>query len=107
MTEPIISSLPLWILLLPLIGFLLNGVAYPLAAKGIRHTHAGVSGSIATLVMLFSFLLACRGFAAISGEASVLATGAFHWIDIPGMQMAVSLRIDRLSSLMTMIITGV
>lgn len=107
MTEPILSSLPLWILLLPLFGFLLNGIAYPLAAKGVRNTHAGISGVVATTVMVGSFILAWAAFAQLRDTAGVLSTVPFQWISVPGMDMSVSLRIDQLSSIMCLIITGV
>lgn len=107
MTEPIFTSLPLWILLLPLFGFLLNGLAYPLAAKGMRHTHAGISGAIASSVMLGSFVLSCIAFVQLRDTASPLMTVPFQWLAVPGMEMSVSLRIDQLSSIMTLIITGV
>ena len=51
------SNLPLWILLLPLIGFLLNGVALPLWQRGFSKASAHQAGIVATLAIGISFIL--------------------------------------------------
>ncbi len=107
MSEPILSSLPLWILLLPLFGFLLNGLAYPLAAKGMGRTHVGIAGGIATVVMFLSFILACMGFVALRSSNGPLVQPLYDWVAISDLKISLVLHLDRLSSLMTLIITGI
>lgn len=107
MSEPILSSLPLWILLLPLLGFLVNGLAYPLAAKGLGHTHPAVAGGFATAVMVGSFVLSCLGFWQLSQHEQALLQPLYDWVALPDLTIGLALRLDRLSSIMTLIITGV
>ena len=51
------SILPVWILALPLIGFLLSGVVYPLAGGGNQSVPVRLAGVTASLVMATAFLL--------------------------------------------------
>ncbi len=107
MNNTAVSDLPFWILIVPLIGFFLNAVAIPLLSGGITRTKPIISGGIATLAMAVSFLLAVRAFVSLSGEPSALQYTGFRWIDFGNLSVTLNLRIDRLSSLMTLIITGI
>jgi NADH-quinone oxidoreductase subunit L len=107
MTEPVASSLPLWILLAPLFGFLFNGIAYPLAAKGMSRTHPGVAGGFAVLAMLVSFTLACVGFAQLQGGAPALTYKVYQWAEVADFSIGLDLRFDPLSAVMALIITGI
>ncbi len=103
----VVSDLPLWILVIPLIGFLLNGIVMPLASGGIRKTSAAVSGGLATLAMVVSFILAVKAFFALQLDPTPLQSAKWVWIDFGRLSVSLSLKIDRLSSVMTLIITGI
>ncbi len=107
MTTSTLSVLPLWILLLPLFGFLFNALAYPLAAGGTSKTHPGVAGSVASLFMGASFVLALLGYGKILGGADALHQPLYDWIHFGELKFSLALHLDPLSSMMTLIITGI
>ncbi|MBC7661943.1 MAG: NADH-quinone oxidoreductase subunit L [Chitinophagaceae bacterium] len=107
MNPTVASSLPFLILIVPLIGFFLNGVVIPLASGGITKTKPTISGGIATFAMAVSFVLAVQAFFQLSSNSTALEYTGFRWIDFGNLSISLNLRIDRLSSLMTMIITGI
>ncbi|RYZ53115.1 MAG: NADH-quinone oxidoreductase subunit L, partial [Proteobacteria bacterium] len=107
MNLAVVSDLPFWILMLPLIGFLLNGVVIPLVSGGIGKTKPAISGGIATLAMAIAFVVSVMAFMTLGGEATALQTQGFNWIDFGNLSVTLNLKIDRLSSLMTLIITGI
>lgn len=104
--EAQISNLPLWILLLPLLGFVLNGVVLPLAKKGFAQTLPHQAAIAATLPIGFAFLCAMLAFKAIASGGPLVVT-PYKWLEIGGLSIDFSLKIDRLSGLLVMIITGV
>jgi len=55
--------------------------------------------------VLLSFLLGVV-LLAIAGEHPQLAT-PFHWLPIPGLDFTIGLQVDRLSALMSLVVTGV
>lgn len=55
--------------------------------------------------VLLSFLLGVI-LVGISGEHPLAAT-PFHWLPIPGLDLTLGLQVDRLSALMTLVVTGV
>lgn len=101
------STLPLWILMIPLIGFVLNGALIPLISGGLKKTTPYVSGGIATLAMAISFVLAVQAFMAVGSEPMALNYQGFRWIDFGSLTVDLNLRIDRLSAVMCLIITGI
>jgi NADH-quinone oxidoreductase subunit L len=104
------SSLPLLILLFPLIGFFINGVIMPLAYKGFAKTPANTAGGIATFFIGISFVLALFAFAALKGAEGndpSLITNCFEWFNFGGLVIPFELRIDKLSGLLVLIITGI
>ena len=107
MRETIDSNLPLWILLFPLGGFLLNALVYPLVARGLAKTHNVTAGLIAVTAMVASFVLACLGFFSLADGSGALQTESFQWIELTDFSVAFSLRLDRLSAIMALIITGI
>ncbi|MBI2522577.1 MAG: NADH-quinone oxidoreductase subunit L [Bdellovibrio sp.] len=109
MTE---SILPLLILLLPLIGFLLNGVVLPLVHRGFSKASAQEAGIVATLAIATSFVLAVVSVSGISGpvghgENPAVGSFVYQWLEIGNLQIPFELRIDRLSGVLVLIITGV
>lgn len=93
----------IWLIpILPLIGFLVNGLGRKILSKGI-------SGFVGTAVVLASFILSLFVFIAVkSGNADVLANHHyFDFINISTLQIGFDFKIDQLSSLFLLIITGV
>jgi NADH-quinone oxidoreductase subunit L len=100
------STLPLWLLAFPLIGFLLNGLVVPALSGGIEKTKPEISGALASLAILCSFVLAIVA-AASNFEGETLFWDGYEWISIGSLVINFSLRIDPLSSLLTLLITGI
>ena len=89
--------------LLPLAGFLLN------ASVG-RKLSKTVSGGVACAVMLASFavsLVAVWQLVALPPASRVIAQTVFSWIRSGQFQAGFTLRLDPLSSLMILVITGI
>lgn len=87
--------------LLPLIGFLINGI-------GFRHVPKGAVGLIGSLAALGSFtasVMTLLAFKEAGSQPQVVAL--FDWITVGDLAIPFSFQIDQLSLLMLMIITGV
>lgn len=85
--------------LLPLIGFLINGLGRNLLSKR-------VSGMVASGMILFSFLLSLQVFREVK-EGSSAVIHFFDFIRIEGLTIPFAFQIDALTSLFLLIITGV
>jgi NADH-quinone oxidoreductase subunit L len=85
--------------LLPLVGFLINGLARQVLPKR-------VAGVLAATTIFISFLLSLQLFAAVrEGASGVVAY--FDFIHIEGLVIPFAFQLDALSSLFLLIITGV
>lgn len=90
-------------LILPLIGFLINGLF------GSKFS-AKVAGGIASSAILGSFLIALTKFFQLSsmGEHErVIEQVVFQWMTVGDFSLPFVLRLDPLSSIMTLVVTGV
>jgi NADH-quinone oxidoreductase subunit L len=101
-----------WIPLLPLIGFLINGLWYALiqCRPGAKKAGAGLPGAIATAAIFGSFLISLQTFLALKGmapEERVVSEVLFSWIKVGEFNLDMGLRVDSLSTLFTLVITGV
>jgi len=101
-----------WIPLLPLIGFLINGFWYALiqSRPGAKKAHATIPGLIASAAIFGSFLISLQTFLALKGmapEARTIEETLFSWIKVGGLDLNMALRVDALSTLFTLVITGV
>ena len=83
------------IILLPLFGFLING----LFGKSLPKM---VVGSIATLVVFASFCIAVSLFLKFDADSQPVIVRAFEWFRVNGMQVNFSFQIDQLSLMMIM-----
>ena len=104
------SVLPALILISPLVGFFINGVVLPLSLKGFAKTPPNTAGGVATAFIAFSFVLALFAFAKLSGSheaAPSLIINCFEWFNFGGLNIPFELRIDKLSGLLVLIITGI
>ncbi len=107
--ETTYSSLPLLILISPLIGFFINGVVYPLKLKGFAKTDPNTAGGTATFFIGLSFIMACVAFSTLTGggENPSLTSYCFEWFNFGGLNIPFELRLDKLSGTLVMIITGI
>lgn len=101
-----------WIPLLPLIGFLINGLWYAgfQAPPGAKKAHAGVPGAIASLAIFGSFIISVICFVQMLGmppESRVIEQQLFNWMSMKGFTLDMALRMDALSVLFSLVITGV
>ncbi|UMQ41128.1 NADH-quinone oxidoreductase subunit L [Chryseobacterium sp. Y16C] len=88
------------IVLLPLLGFLING----LFGKNLPKI---VVGSLATAMVFASFCIAVSIFMNFNSESQPVIVKAFEWFRINGVQINFGFQIDQLSLMMVMIITGI
>src|SRR4051812_5263624 len=99
--------------LFPLIGFLVNGgwYAFGQSAPGRKKASAGVTGTLATLAIAGSFVVSLALFLQLVGmehEHRLVEQTVFDWITISNaLNLPVVLRLDPLSSLFCLVITGV
>ncbi|HXH30432.1 MAG TPA: NADH-quinone oxidoreductase subunit L [Bacteriovoracaceae bacterium] len=108
--ETINSVLPLLILISPLIGFFINAVILPLGYRGFAKTPANLAGGVATFFIGASFVMAIMAFTQLSGSqaaAPSLLSHCFEWFNFGGLNIPFDLRIDKLSGLLVLIITGI
>jgi NADH-quinone oxidoreductase subunit L len=95
------ESLLILIPLLPLLGFLINGLGFTKIPKG-------AVGVIGTLAVVGSFALSIMAFNAFLANGSQpFIVPLFDWITVGSLNIPFSFQIDQLSLLMLMIITGV
>jgi NADH-quinone oxidoreductase subunit L len=89
--------------LLPLVGFLLN-------AGFQRRLSKGASGTIACGAMIMSFAISAAAVARLAGlepDSRALVQQAFTWITSGDFSVPVALRLDPLSAVMILVITGI
>ena len=110
MPEP--SPFLWWLLFAPLIGSAVCGTLHLLSLKA-RREGASEIGSLAPFVacgaMGAALILAVTAFLQLAGSDDVVAleSSTWHWLDAGGFQLQLSMVVDRLSSVMTLIICGV
>lgn len=98
--------LGLWFL--PLVGFLLNGVAYPALCGGYAKTKASVAGWIASVTMLISFALSVVAVCRLAqGPIGMKYLPLYTFLESDFLKVSLSFYLDHLSSLMILIITGI
>lgn len=88
------------IVLLPLLGFLING----LFGKNLPKI---VVGSLATIAVFGSFCIAVSLFMNFDSESQPVVVKAFEWFRVNGIQINFGFQIDQLSLMMIMVITGI
>ena len=84
--------------LLPLLGFLINGI-------GFRYISKSMAGIISSGAALASFACVLTLFFGFDGKTQVV--NLFDWITVGKLNISMSFLIDQLSLLMLLIITGV
>ena len=105
----------LWLLpVFPLLGSVIAGALHFSALRARRGNPqaAGpsrIAGVVACAAVGASFVVAIVAFAKLLGshESTALESSAWHWIDAGSFTVDVSLVVDRLSSVMILVVTGV
>ena len=96
-----------WIIFLPLIGAFLNGL---FGASIQRSLGKRANGAIALLPVALAFALSVRAFFQLLGmepQQRYLLDQLFTWIRVGNLHADMAFAIDPLSSVMTLVITGV
>ncbi len=91
------------VILLPLLGAAFNGLVGLFAPA--HRKNEGLIGIVATLMVAIPFVITAYLFAGFHGEAIVV--DAFTWMKAGDLTVNFAYRIDQLSLLMTLIVTGV
>ncbi len=90
-----------WLIpLFPLLSFLITGL-------GFRTIPRQLSGVIASLAVLLSFLFSVIVFTGLLNGGPVLSVHLFDWISAGDLNLGLSFRVDQLGSLMLLVVTGV
>ena len=103
----------LWLLVaLPLLGSAVSGALHfaTLRARRADPTASGpgaLAGLVAIAAMAAAFVIAALGALELAGETHVLESASYHWIDMGSLQIELALVLDRLSSVMALVVTGV
>ncbi len=90
---------------LPLAGFFVNGVL-GLASQGYRERKTLI-GTLSTLAVFVPFLLSCSLFFSFSAGAEPVVIKLFTWMQTGSLSVDIAYRIDQLSLVMALVVTGV
>jgi NADH-quinone oxidoreductase subunit L len=93
------------IVLLPLVGFLFNGLlATRLGGQRLNETAVNF---IACALPALSFVLTVICFLQLQGGGAPLIEATYTWATIGGQSFGIGFHFDRLSAVMTLVVTGV
>lgn len=99
-----------WIIAAPLLGALLNGIWTLSAARSKRVPRRSWIAMLATGAAFVSFLFSVFCFKQILGlpdDGRVIEQSLFDWISVGDFHVPLTLRLDPLSSIMILVVTGV
>ncbi|MSP37567.1 MAG: NADH-quinone oxidoreductase subunit L [Deltaproteobacteria bacterium] len=107
MDHPIQTDFIRWIVFLPLLGAMINGL---LGAKIQKSMGKGAIAVIACTPVIIAFGLAVHGFLTLKGlepENRFLIDNLYRWIDLGSLKIDMAFMIDPLSSVMILVVTGI
>ena len=93
------------IIALPLAGFLINGII-GLFAENYRNKKQLI-GLIANLAVFVPFAIAVYFFLNINAESEAVVYKLFTWMEAGSFSVDIAYRLDQLSIMMTLVVTGV
>ncbi|MFO1462715.1 MAG: NADH-quinone oxidoreductase subunit L [bacterium] len=97
-----------WIILFPLLGALLNGALALSASVRRKPTPEGLVSLIGVALPALAFAVALSlGLPFLKGAEEPVKQKLFSWIAVGNFQVEASLALDRLSVVMSLIVTGV
>ena len=100
-----VTTLVSLIIGLPLLGFLMNGI-FGLVSPAYRSKKALI-GIIANFAVFVPFLITLSLFLNFTAGSEALVSKLFTWIDTGAFSVDIAYRIDELSLVMTLVVTGV
>jgi len=107
MEHPISVQYLRWIVLLPLLGAVINGLGGVFIQKALGKRAVSI---IACTPVVLSFLLSVRVFVRLLGVSPAhraLVDHCWTWLDVGGLHADVAFLADPLSTLMILVVTGV
>jgi NADH-quinone oxidoreductase subunit L len=107
MDSPIQTDFIRWIIFLPLIGAIVNGL---LGAKIQKNLGKGAIGFIACAPVLVAFALSVHALLILKGlapEKRFLLDHLYTWIELGTLKVDMAFMIDPLSAVMILIVTGI
>ncbi len=94
------------LLVAPLVGFLINGLFGLAQNKGLKGNEQ-LSGWIGSLAVLVSLVCSIIAFASLHGGAAPFDETLYEWITGESFAFNIGFRVDALTSVMLLVITGV
>jgi NADH-quinone oxidoreductase subunit L len=94
-----------WIVLLPLAGFVINGLLGTRLAK--HPVGPGFVGFVACALPIASFALTVTAFVQLTASSAPIVDATYTWAEIGGKRFEIAFWFDRLSAVMTLVVTGV
>ena len=107
MENPIQTDFIRWIVFLPLIGAIINGL---LGAKIQKSLGKGAIGVLACAPVIIAFGLSVNAFLTLKGleaEKRFLIDNLYRWIDLGSLKVDMAFLVDPLSAVMILVVTGV
>ena len=107
MDSPIQIDFIRWIVFLPLLGAIVNGL---LGAKIQKSMGKGAIGLIACTPVVIAFALSVWAFFILTGlepEKRFLIDNLYRWIDLGALKVDMAFMIDPLSAIMILVVTGI
>jgi NADH-quinone oxidoreductase subunit L len=107
MDHPIQTDFIRWIIFLPLIGAIINGL---LGARIQKSFGKGAIALIACTPVVVAFGLSVMAFfrlAALEPERRFLIDNLYTWIDLGSLQVDMAFLVDPLSAVMILVVTGI
>jgi len=107
MESPIQTDFIRWIVFLPLIGAIVNGL---LGAKIQKRMGKGAIGVIACTPVVIAFALSVNAFFTLKGLAPdkrFLIDNLYRWIELGSLKVDMAFMIDPLSAVMILVVTGI
>jgi NADH-quinone oxidoreductase subunit L len=107
MESPIQTDFIRWIVFLPLLGAIVNGL---LGAKIQKSMGKGAIGLIACAPVVIAFGLSVWAFFILVGlepEKRFLIDNLYRWIDLGALKVDMAFMVDPLSAVMILIVTGI
>jgi NADH-quinone oxidoreductase subunit L len=107
MDNPIQTDFIRWIVFLPLIGAIINGL---FGAKIQKALGKGAIGLIACAPVVIAFALSVYAFIILAGlepQRRFLLDNLYRWIDLGSLKVDMAFMVDPLSAVMILIVTGI
>lgn len=99
------TTLTTLIILLPLLGFLINGLV-GLYSDSFRKKKTLI-GTISNLAVFVPFVIAVYFFINMGQESEPIFAELFTWMEVGSFSVDIAYQLDQLSILMTLVVTGV